>query len=255
MAIQSNSSDVEVVGGIPLYTGIGAMSVVAVNPTLGELNAIGVKMKTEPEYTGLQFSDDGPVYNKLVFWIHNDEHSFTTRVEFLVTAEERRISKTGKYQWINKFGQTSWGETNPSSQYDWFKDEGVRKAYGGEDVLIDFIKAWANIPNGGDLEFDSPADIFKGKITELTQLVMALKDNKVRCLLGVKDGKYQQVYTKYFGRLKPKRDDMFVRALNDDYRQFKAEYNTDLVLQRYSPSLVESNEKAPEPLSATEESW
>jgi hypothetical protein len=254
MAIQSNSSDVEVVGGIPLYTGIAAMSVVAVNPTLGELNAIGVKMKTEPAYTGISFSDDGPTFNKLAFWLHNDEHSFTTRMEILVTPEERQISKSGKYQWVNKFGQTAWGEENPSKIYDWFKDEGVRRTYSGEETLIDFLKAWANIPNGGECSLDTTKEIFGGKVDELTQLISSLKDNKVRCLLGVKDGKYQQVYNKCFGRLKPKRDDMFVRSLNDDYRQFKAEYNTDLILQRYSPSLVESNEEAPAPISM-EEDW
>ena len=47
---------------------------------------------------------------------------------------------------------------------------------------------------------------------------------------------------------------MFARALNDDYRQFKAEYNEDLELQRYSPSVVVSNESAPKPLSL-EDNW
>jgi hypothetical protein len=253
MAIQSNSSDVEVVGGIPLYTGIAAMSVVAVNPTLGELNAIGVKMKTEPQYTGIEFAGNETTFNKLAFWVHNEEFGFTTRMEMLVTGEERPISKSGKYQWVNKFGQSAWGKENPSNTYDWFKDEDVRRSYSSEEILIDFIKAWANVPNGGECGLEAPADIFSGKVDELQQLVMALKDNKVRCLLGVKDGKYQQVYTKCFGRLKPKRDDVFVRSLNDDYRQFKAEYNEDLVLQRYSPSLVKANEAAPEPLSLEEE--
>ena len=175
-------------------------------------------------------------------------------MEILVTPGPRAISKTGKYQWSNSVGQTAWGATNPADTYDWFKDKDVRKTYSGEDTLIDFIKAWANIPNGGECSLDTIDDIFKGDVKELVQLIATLKDNKVRCLLGVKDGKYQQVYTKCFGRLKPKRNDMFVRALNDDYRQFKAEYNEDLVLQRYSPDVVSSNESAPKPLSL-EENW
>jgi hypothetical protein len=255
MAIQSNSSDIEVAGGIPLYTGIGAMSVIAVNPTLGELNALGIKMKNEPNYKDISFNDDGPTYNKLTFWLSNNEHNFTCRMEILVTPEPRQKSKTGKYQWSNSIGQTAWGEKNPSETYEWFKDSGVRRTYTGEDLLIEFIKAWANIPNGGECSLDTIGEIFKGDVKELTQLVSTLKDNKVRCLLGVKDGKYQQVYTKCFGRLKPKRDDIFVRALNDDYRQFKAEYNEDLELQRYSPNLVSSNESAPKPLEMEEENW
>jgi len=47
-------------------------------------------------------------------------------------------------------------------------------------------------------------------------------------LIGVKDDKYQQVYTKYFGRIKPQRDDLFVKALNDDYGSFNADFNADL---------------------------
>ena len=40
--------------------------------------------------------------------------------------------------------------------------------------------------------------------------------------------KYQQVYTKYFGRVKPQRDDLFIKALNDDYGSFNADFNADL---------------------------
>ena len=47
MAIQSNSSEVQVTGGgIPLFTGIAPVSVIAVNPNLGELHSLGINMKT-----------------------------------------------------------------------------------------------------------------------------------------------------------------------------------------------------------------
>ena len=71
-------------------------------------------------------------------------------------------------------------------------------------------------------------------------------------MLGVKDGKYQQVYTRCFGRLKPKRDDIFVRSLNDEYGSFNAEYNSDLQLQSYSPEVVTATEetKTVEPIAA-----
>ncbi len=43
MAIKSNSSEQEVSGGgNKLYTGITAMSVIAVNPTLDELHEMGI---------------------------------------------------------------------------------------------------------------------------------------------------------------------------------------------------------------------
>ena len=67
-----------------------------------------------------------------------------------------------------------------------------------------------------------------GDITEIKELSKALTTNEVRVLVGVKDDKYQQVYTKYFGRVKPQRDDLFIKALNDDYGSFNADFNADL---------------------------
>lgn len=246
MAIQSNSSDVQVAGGgIPLFTGIAPMRVVAVNPNLGELASIGVNMKTEPVYT----VDMGDKTGKLAFWLHNDEHNFTTRLEILIGDKHRKESATGKFQITNNYGQVTWAK-DPSSAPDWFKSEGVRRTYPGEEVLIDFVKAWANIPNDGECAFDTIDDIFSGKVEELKKLVTSLSDNKLRVLLGVKDDKYQQVYNKCFGRLKPKRDDIFVRRLNDEYGTFNAEYNSDLQLQRYTPNVVAPNEEEPAAVEA-----
>ena len=68
MAIQSNSSEVQIAGGgIPLYTGIAPVSVIAVNPSLAELHALDINLKTEPNYTGIQLGDN--VKNKLTFWL------------------------------------------------------------------------------------------------------------------------------------------------------------------------------------------
>ena len=250
MAIQSKSSD-EVVtgGGIPLFTGIAPVSVIAVNPNLGELHSLGINMKTEPNYAGIQLGES--IKNKLVFWVKNEEHNFSTRVELLVGAEHRPASKTGKFQITNKFGQVTWAE-KPDTAPDWFKQDGVRRTYPGEEALIAFVKAWANIPGEGECSFDTINDIVKGDVKELKSLVTALKDNKLRVMLGVKDGKYQQVYTRCFGRLKPKRDDIFVRSLNDEYGSFNAEYNNDLQLQKYSPEVVTATKETEtaEPVAA-----
>lgn len=251
MAIESNSSELEVTGGgIPLFTGIAPVRVVAVNPNLGELASIGVNMKTEPNYE----VDMGDKTGKIVFWVHNDEHNFSTRLEILVGNEHRKESSTGKYQITNKYGQVTWA-ASPDQTQDWFKNEGVRRMYPGEEILINFVKAWANIPNDGECSFDTIDQIMKGDVTELKSLITALKDNKVRVLLGVKDGKYQNVYNRCFGRLKPARTDIFVRSLNDEYGAFNAEYNKDLVLQRYTPEVVAPTEEAPATAEATDDIW
>jgi hypothetical protein len=243
MAIESNDSSVEIGGGgIPLYCGIATMNVIAVNPSLGELHALGINVKQEQNYTGIQMGEN--IKNKLTFWVRNAEHEFTTRFDILVEPNERPESRTGKFQYINKFGQTAWGTDNPSAQYEWFKNEGVRRAYVGEETLIEFMRAWANVGRDGECAIDNIKDVMSGNVDELKQYVSALKENRVRLLLGAKDDKYQQVYTRFFGREKPRRDDLFVKALNDDYGEFRADFDpNDLTLKRYEPGVVQPTEE------------
>ena len=101
---------------------------------------------------------------------------------------------------------------------------------------INFVKAWANVANGDDVSFDTISSIVTGDVTEIKALLGALKSNQVRVLIGVKDDKYQQVYTKYFGRVKPQRDDLFVKSLNDDYGAFNADFNADLKWGTHTPT-------------------
>jgi len=103
---------------------------------------------------------------------------------------------------------------------------------------MDFIKAFANVANGDDCYLDTWKQVASGDVKEIKELVKAFSDNKVRVLLGVKDGQYQEVYKKYFGRIKPRRDDLFVKKLNDDYGAFNAEYNSNLALEPYSPVTI-----------------
>ena len=139
---------------------------------------------------------------------------------------KHRVSQAGKNQWMNSIGQSTWSEEEPT--YDWWKKDGQRKAYTGEETLINFVKAWANVASGDEVYFDSMPAIAEGNVSEVRNLAEQLQSNEVRVLIGVKDDKYQQVYTKYFGRVKPQRDDLFVKALNDDYGSFNADFNTDL---------------------------
>ena len=234
MAIESNNSE-EVVagGGYQLYTGIAAVSVVAVNPTQAELQEIGINAKEEPKYS---VEINGEEYNKIVFYLRHDDPNITVRFDILAKPEHR-MSKNGKAMWINNIGQMTWSEDVPS--YDWWKNSDTsRKAYVGEDILVNFTKAWANVANGGKISFDTIDAIMKGDVKELKELVKALSANKLRVLIGVKDEKYQVVYNRHFGRLKPANDMLFVKALNEDYGSFNAEYSKDLKFGVYSPTLI-----------------
>ena len=231
MAIKSNDSNVEVSGGgVKLYSGLGNFKVIAVNPTMAELHDLGIMVKQDPNY----FVDlNGTEYFKLTFWIKNAD--LTTRFDILMNGSER-VSQTGKNQWINSIGQSTWSDGEP--EYDWFKKEGLRKALSGEETLINFVKQWANVANGDEAYFDSIAKIVKGDVTEVKALVKLLENNEVRLLIGVKDGKYQTVYTKVFGRVKPQRDDLFIKNLNDDYGTFNAEFDTTLAWGTFTPELA-----------------
>jgi len=232
MAIKSNSSEQEVTGGgVTLYSGLSNFNVMAINPSMGELHEMGIKVKAEPNYF-VEFS--GEEYFKLTFWIKNED--LTTRMEILMQNKER-VSQSGKNQWMNSTGQSTWSEGAPS--YDWWKNpETSRKVYTGEETLINFIKGWANVAYGDEVSFDTMSKIVKGDTTELKALVSMLASNQVRLLIGVKDGKYQSVYLKNFGRVKPQRDDLFVKSLNDDYGSFNAEFNTDLGWGTFVPQLA-----------------
>tara|TARA_B110000211_G_scaffold234066_1_gene302274 strand:+ start:6219 stop:7001 length:783 start_codon:yes stop_codon:yes gene_type:complete len=220
MAIQSNASTEEVVGGIKTYSGLTNVTVKAVNPTMAELHAMEINVKQEPSYT-VEFS--GESYNKVVFWLGNTDGNF--KLEILMQ-NKPKVSQNGKNQWMNSIGQSTWSEDAPS--YDWWKSAGQRKAFTGEETLINFTKAWANVASGDEVYFDTIADIANGNLSEVKALVSSLGTNEVRVLIGVKDDKYQQVYTKYFGRVKPQRDDLFIKSLNDDYGSFNADFNADL---------------------------
>ncbi len=250
MAIESNNSE-EVVagGGYQLYTGIAAVSVVAVNPTQAELQEIGINAKEEPKYS---VEINGEEYNKIVFYLRNEEPNITVRFDIL-TKPEHRMSKNGKAMWINNVGQMTWSEEAPA--YEWWKNSDTsRKAYVGEDTLVNFTKAWANVANGGKISFDTIDAIMKGDVKELKQLIKALAANKLRVLIGVKDEKYQTVYNRHFGRLKPANDSLFVKALNEDYGSFNAEYTKDLKFGVYSPTMIVADAKDESPFKADDDS-
>jgi len=240
MAIKSNDSTTAVVGsGLTYYSGISNFKVVAVNPTLSELHDIGVKYKTEPTYN-VNFG--GEDFTKIVFWLKNDD--LTTSLEILMNSN-LRISQNDKPQWMNSIGQTTFSDVAPmeNPNLTWWKEAGTHKAIKGEEKLIAFTQAWANVASGDEVVYDTLAKIAKGDVAELNAVVKLLENNEVRLLVGVRtsdQGKaFQKVYDKFFGRVSPAKDEYFVRKLNDTkYGAFDADYNADLQWGPYTPELV-----------------
>jgi len=245
MAIKSNDSTTAVIGGgITYYSGISNFKVVAVNPNLEELHTIGVMFKTEPTY---DVNFGGEDFTKLVFWLQNED--LTTSLEILMSPAEK-VSRNGKHLWINNIGQSSYSDVTPvdNPNMSWWKEEGTRKCLTGEDTLIAFTQAWANVANGEEVRYDTIAKITKGDVVEIKAIIKLLESNQVRVLVGVRQsdkGKtYQKVYTKFFGRISPERDDLFAKKLNDDYGAFDAEFAGNL---QWGPHTPEVNTVQPDP--------
>jgi hypothetical protein len=244
MAIQSNPSDQAVTSGLKLFTGIGEFKVVAVNPTLEQLHEMNVMLQSEPKY---DVEINGADFKKVVFWLKNDD--VVTSCEILVTPGEW-VSQTGKVKCYNRIGQDQWLEKNADGSFDssncpdWIKEtETFYSIPRGMDTVTEFVKAWANVESGGEIKLDTVNKIANGDVKELRELIKALDNNLVRVLVYVRDGKYQAVYTRHFGRVNPKRNDLFIKEMNKDYGAVKGEYT--LEWQKYEPSEIQADASAP----------
>jgi hypothetical protein len=239
MAIQANASTEVVVGaGFKLYTGISEFKVIAVNPTMDELHALGIMVQSEPKYQVLIKEKE---VQKIVFWLKNADTSVSC--EFLVNPGPWK-SSTGKVKVLNIIGQDQWLVQNADGTFDtsnlptFIKEADTFYVIPrGLDRVTDFIKAWANVADGDEVKLDTIPQLEKGNVNELKQLVKALQNNTVRVLVYVREGKYPAIYTEHFGRVNPKRDDLFLKAMaSSDYGQVKGEYTIEW--QEYVPGAL-----------------
>lgn len=198
-------------GGRKIYLGVENFHPVAVNPTLAELQAMGIPATEEPTYHGKttrtykEGEQDYDYFSVRIFLENkNASESIRTQVQYTVL-RDNMYSTTGKYMVINKYGSTTWleedyidTETTPSNM-QWYVTEGVKKCYRGEDTLIAFLKALRNLPtiNMSTKETDKVKGtatftdqdlekLFKGDFTDIRNVIMDSKENKVGFLLGAK---------------------------------------------------------------------
>lgn len=218
------------------YTGVGSVSVLAVNPDKETLEKLyNTTINDGPSY--LSEVEVGPEGNKYTvpqvridFIVQTDPEKcngidMKTKIPFFITREVRYNRDRSKVQVINKYGETTWlpienakSGTVPAN-LSWFEPADFRPAYIGEEDLTGFLKAYLNIPNksyrkasGEVVEIPNKADAearldkidnyFKGDYSELREAISLQPKNRVKGLFGVRtteDGKqYQAVYTQKF---------------------------------------------------------
>lgn len=187
------------------YVGLFNGFVVAVNPTKEELSKLlNASIEKEPEYLGSN-SESGAKKLTLSFWLkeQNSGNLFNVRFNLEDTVVE---SKTGKTQFINTIGNTSYAE-DKSQLPGFFTENGrtARPAKRGEELLYNFLRNWLSNLNYEDPSTELSLDwkkLISGKVTELRDAISSF-DNQTVCSMATvraaDDGKeYQAVYSYAF---------------------------------------------------------
>lgn len=187
------------------YVGLFNAFVVAVNPTKDELGKLlNTTVEKEIDYTDSN-SDTGAKKVTLSFWLKEEQNGnlFNVRFGLEDTVVE---SKTGKTQFINSIGSTSYAE-DKSQIPSFITDNGreVRAAKKGEELLYKFLRSWLSNLNYEDASTELSLNwknLISGKVTELREAIANFDSQTVCALATVRtaeDGKeYQGVYSYEF---------------------------------------------------------
>jgi hypothetical protein len=192
-------------GNFSKYVGLFTANVVAVNPSKDELGKLlNATIEKDLEYTGVN-DQTGAKKLTLSFWLKEEQNGNLFNVRFNI--EDTVVeSKTGKTQFINSIGTTSYAE-DKSKVPDFLTQNGrdVRPAKKGEELLYKFLRAWLSNLNYEDESTELSMNwkqLISGKTNEIREAIDNFKSQTVCCLATVRtadDGKeYQAVYSYEF---------------------------------------------------------
>lgn len=232
------------------YVGVSRVKVLAVNPKKEELEKLyDTTLEKEPEYLS-KTTIDGKEYDQVRLDFIVQQVPFTNngvevnyedvlRLSFYLVRKVR-LSQSGKVQVCNTFGETTWVTKeeldSKTCSMSWFDTTGMRACYQGEEELINFVKAYLNIPaksyrdNAGNVvnidnvedaycQLDSIAEYFKGNFKELQEICKLLPEANLKVMLGVKTAQngnlYQDFYNKVFVRGGSNNYTRLLKAISD----------------------------------------
>lgn len=200
------------------FVGFVEGDVIAVNPTMDELNSMGFNVDKEPEYLkevdDIEKDADGNEISKktinqltIAFYIKNKKAPFQIfNTRFFLKDKIRMNKDKTKKQYINSQGTSSWA-SDQSLLPEFLTKNGqtIREAYDGEADFYEFVRKWLNQADfKADYEIYFPwKDLMRGKIKEIKDLINDESAGSVMCPLTVRvtdDGKeYQQIFNKGIG--------------------------------------------------------
>ena len=255
------------------FTGLINYEVVAVNPTLKELEEIGISwMKDEPKYV-VQYSDDQPKISNITFWLRSvdpeiEDNSIVTPITFGIKHELTGGGASGKNQYIDIHGNTKWAmSTSDLIKDNYFSNVGSRHAYKGEADLYEFISFWLNMRSGaperGEMlmsaekfiagDFSEIKDTFNKEVVPLQ--VKQGKPFTCRVLTGVREytnnnGETKYTYSTYNRKfsfsspINDKTKTAFTDYLSKEYQGFgndtrPVEYSLDI--KKFDPNSVKAD--------------
>lgn len=206
------------------FIGIAPFSVTSINPDLDGLRQI-IGDSVEKVTPALGQNQQGKNYSRVDIWIHRDTEKINTKLSIFIS--EPKLSSTGKYKYIDKFGQSTiyYTEeelknanferevqtgTKKGQKYTWFDLASARPMYEGEDSLCGFLRAWLGIKSTLECRLNSIENILKGDFSELQAFVEKAKDRKVICALGM-NGEYYRVYVHSKGFMQPNKDNNYLK--------------------------------------------
>ncbi len=203
-----------------LYTksiGIFEGKPIAFNPNKQELEAIlGTEIEKEPEYVTKEtmiVNEGTPNEKEITFtrsrvsvWLEDVKTNKILPLRFTIDDREYVGVNTGKTQYINNIGTTSWA-MDESGLPDWFVEREYRVAKVGEEALYKFLRGWLSDLDYRDFQTVVQLDmnkLMKGDVKELRETSTAYPDNTVTALATVRIStgdeikEYQSVYNKEF---------------------------------------------------------
>ncbi len=221
-----------------LYTGVTPVELVGINPTQQELSKLfGGGDANAPTYVGT--NDNGNKKIRLDMWLKNPDINLLTKCAIWLE-DEARVSQAGNKQFINRKLQSTWGKSlediKNASNMQWFDTSTAREAKSGEVQLYEFLTALTNASTGqddSDLELDDFSAIFDDDMNELNGINDAI-GKQFKVLLGVKEGKYQDVYTGYFQKGSNNGTKVMENRACDTKYPYKADFQNSMELKEYN---------------------
>lgn len=186
----------EIKEGRTLQVGWAESFCTSVNPTLDELQKMGIDIEEEPEYTK---EKDGVDMARIEFWMEEVKTGYKyKRVFFLENTVSETKPREGddedefvkKVQYINQVGDSAWAENKKDlperftkfrrkdkkneGEYEIYGEKVFRVAKRGEGDLMNFIKMWMSGLDYYDVETNILLDlkkIFNGNFKEIKEQV------------------------------------------------------------------------------------